>query len=65
MEGACGTYGEKRYANKKPGEKTQLGRPRRLWENNIKNDLKEIGLEGVGWINFAQAGSRGGPLSTC
>jgi hypothetical protein len=65
MDGACGTYGNKRNANMKPEDKKQLGRPRRIWENNIKKDLKETGLEGVGWINLAQAGARGGPLSTC
>jgi hypothetical protein len=24
------------------------------WEGNIKTDLKEIGLDGVDWINVAQ-----------
>jgi len=32
--------------------KRPLGRPRRIWENNIKVDLREVG-EG-GWIQLAQ-----------
>jgi hypothetical protein len=32
----------------------QLGRPRRRWVDNIKIDLREIGWDGVDWINSAQ-----------
>jgi hypothetical protein len=28
----------------KPDGKIPLGRPRRRWENNIKMDLREVGL---------------------
>jgi hypothetical protein len=31
-----------------------LGRPRCRWEDNIRTDLREIGLEGVVWINLVQ-----------
>jgi hypothetical protein len=31
-----------------------LGRPRRRWEDNIKLDLKEIGIDGANWIRLAQ-----------
>jgi hypothetical protein len=31
-----------------------LGRPRHRWENNIKIDLREIGIDGVNWIQLAQ-----------
>jgi hypothetical protein len=31
-----------------------LGRPRRRWEDNIKTDLREIGIDGVNWIRLAQ-----------
>jgi len=31
-----------------------LVRPRRRWEDNIKVDLKEIGIEGANWIQLAQ-----------
>jgi len=29
-------------------------RHRRLWENNIKMDLKEVGWEDTGWIDLVQ-----------
>jgi hypothetical protein len=28
----------------------KLGRPRRRWEDNIKMDLREIGIDGANWI---------------
>jgi hypothetical protein len=31
-----------------------LGRPRRKWEDGIRIDLREIGLEGVDWIRLSQ-----------
>jgi hypothetical protein len=31
-----------------------LGRPRRRWEDNIKMDLREIGIDGVNWIELTQ-----------
>jgi hypothetical protein len=30
------------------------GRPRRRWEDGIRMDLEEIGLDGVDWIRLAQ-----------
>jgi hypothetical protein len=38
----------------KPEGKRPLGRPRRRWEDGIRMDLREIGLEGVDWIRLAQ-----------
>jgi hypothetical protein len=38
----------------KPVGKRLLGRPRRRWVNNIKIDLREIGLGGMDWIDQAQ-----------
>jgi hypothetical protein len=38
----------------RPEEKRPLGRPRRMWEDNIKMDLKEIGIDGTNWIELAQ-----------
>jgi hypothetical protein len=40
----------------KPEGRRPLGRPRRRWEDNIKMDLREVGLGGVGidWIDLAQ-----------
>jgi hypothetical protein len=34
--------------------KGPLERPRRRWEDNIRMYLKEIGWEGVDWIQLAQ-----------
>jgi hypothetical protein len=36
-----------------PGGKRPLGRPRRRWMNNIKMDLREIGWDGMDWIDLA------------
>jgi hypothetical protein len=40
----------------RPEGKRPLGRPRRRWEDNIKLDLREIGIDGVNWISLAQNG---------
>jgi hypothetical protein len=37
-----------------PEGKRPLGRPRRRWEDNIKLDLREIGIDGTNWIQLAQ-----------
>jgi hypothetical protein len=37
----------------------QLGRPRRRWEDNIKIDLREVGLEiwiGLSWLRVETGG---------
>jgi hypothetical protein len=38
----------------KPEGKIPLGRPRRRWVDNIKMDLREIGWDGMDWIDLAQ-----------
>jgi hypothetical protein len=38
----------------KPEGKRPLGRPRHRWVDNIKMDLREIGCDGVDWIELAQ-----------
>jgi hypothetical protein len=38
----------------RPEGKRPLGRPRRKLEDNIKMDLRKIGLDGVNWIYLAQ-----------
>ena len=38
----------------KPEGKRPLGRPRRRWEDNIMNDLQEVGCGGMDWIELAQ-----------
>jgi hypothetical protein len=43
-----------RILAEKPEGKRPLGRPRRRWVNNIKIDLREIGWDGMDWIDLAQ-----------
>jgi hypothetical protein len=38
----------------RPKGKRPLGRPRCRWEDNIKLDLREIGVDGANWIGLAQ-----------
>jgi hypothetical protein len=38
----------------KPEVKRPLGRPRRSWVYNIKMDLREIGWDGMDWIDLAK-----------
>jgi hypothetical protein len=38
----------------KPEGKTPLRRPRGRWVDNIKIDLREIGWDGMDWIDVAQ-----------
>jgi hypothetical protein len=37
-----------RFEGKRP-----LGRPRHRWEDNIKMDLREIGIDGANWTRMA------------
>jgi hypothetical protein len=54
----CGTQGEGRGVYRvlvgRPECERPLGRPRRRWEDNIKIDLREIGIDGANWIQLAQ-----------
>jgi hypothetical protein len=38
----------------RPEGKRPLGRPRRRWEDNIKMDFRDIGIDGVSWIRLVQ-----------
>ena len=38
----------------KPEVKTQLGRSRRRWEDNIKMDHQEVRCGGMDWIELVQ-----------
>jgi hypothetical protein len=51
MEEGKGVY---RFLDGRPEGKRPLGRPRRRWEDNIKIDLREIGIDGANWIQLAQ-----------
>jgi hypothetical protein len=61
-EGHVAHMGEERKVYKvlvgKPEGKRLLGRPRRRWEDGVRMDLREIGLEGVDWIRLAQIRDR-------
>jgi hypothetical protein len=52
------THGEERGVLKvlvgRPEGERPLGRRRRRWEDNIKMDLREIGIDGANWIQLAQ-----------
>jgi hypothetical protein len=37
----------------RPEGKRPLGRRRRRWEDNIKMDHREIGIDGANWIQLA------------
>jgi hypothetical protein len=39
---------------RRPEGKRPLGRPGCRWEDNIKMDLREIGIDGANWIQLAQ-----------
>jgi hypothetical protein len=41
------------WESQKKREQT-LGRPRRMWVDNIQMDLREIGWDGIDWIEPAQ-----------
>jgi hypothetical protein len=45
--------GEYRVLVGRPEGKRPLGRPRHRWEDNIKLDLMEIGIDGANWIQLA------------
>ena len=38
----------------KPTGKRPLGRPRRRWEDNIRMDLEEIGINAGNWVDSAR-----------
>jgi hypothetical protein len=51
MEEGRGVY---RVLVGRPEWKRPLGRPRRRWKDNIKKDLREIGIDGANWVRLAQ-----------
>jgi hypothetical protein len=38
----------------RPEGRRPLGRPKRMWEDNINMDLRETGIDGSNWIRLAQ-----------
>jgi hypothetical protein len=53
----CETKKAYRLLAGKPQGKRPLGRPRRMWVDNIK-DLGETGWDGVDWIGLPQDGDK-------
>jgi len=53
----CGTHGDRRGVYRvligRPEGKRTLGRPGHRWEDNIKMDLRETGIDGANWIQLA------------
>ena len=47
-----------------PEGKRPLGRPRHIWEDNIKVDLQEVGCGGMDWIELAEDRDRWRALVT-
>ena len=62
LAGHVARIGEKRNAYgtlvRKPEGKRPLARPRHGWEDNVKMDLKEIGWDGVDWVNAVEGRDR-------
>jgi hypothetical protein len=58
MDRACSTNGPEKNAYRimveKPKGKRPLERPRRIWLDNIKMDVIEIGWSGMDWTDLAQ-----------
>jgi hypothetical protein len=50
----CGRRGMHMILVGKPKGKRPLRRPRRMWLDNIKIDIREIEWNGVDWIDMAQ-----------
>jgi hypothetical protein len=57
-EGHVARMGTKRNAYTilvvKPEGKRPLGGPKRMWVDNIKTDLREVGWDGMDWIDLAE-----------
>jgi hypothetical protein len=54
MDRSCNrNWGEKRNAYRILEGKRPLRRPRRRWVDDIKIDLREIGWDGMDWIDLA------------
>jgi hypothetical protein len=56
-----GTFGTHEVGEKclqglvgRPEEKISLRKPSRRWEDNIKMDLRKIGIDEANWIRLAQ-----------
>ena len=43
-----------KFLTGRPTGKRPLGRPRRRWEDNIRMDFEEIGINAGNWVDSAQ-----------
>jgi hypothetical protein len=43
-----------KFLTDKPAGKRPLGRPRRRWEDNIRMDIEERGMNAWNWVDSAQ-----------
>jgi hypothetical protein len=63
VDGTCSTHGEERRFYRvlvgEPERKRPLGRPRSRWEDNIKMDIREIGIAGQTRFEWITIGSNG------
>jgi hypothetical protein len=69
MGGTCSSYGREKRRTQgffmgKPEVRRSLGRPRLIWENNIKMDLQEVGCWSTDWIELAHDRDRWWALVT-
>jgi hypothetical protein len=48
------TYGRSKILVGKSDEKIPRRKLRRRWEDNVRMDLRRIGMEGVEWVHLAQ-----------
>jgi hypothetical protein len=58
LVGHAAQVGQKKNAYRilieKPEEKKSVGRPRHIWKDNIKGDIKGIRWDSMDWIHLAQ-----------
>jgi hypothetical protein len=58
MGEACSTYGQGRGVNRDLVVKKPLGRPRRIWEDNVRMDFQEVECGYEDWIRLAHVRDR-------
>ena len=51
---SAGKYSWCNISSKEPDGRRTLGRPWRIWEDNVKIDFQEVECRGMDWIELAQ-----------
>ena len=54
MNRACSQNGAFKILTGKPTGKRPLGRPTRRWEDSIRKDLEEVGINAGNWFGSAE-----------